>query len=58
MHNHFGYTLSMKNTKQQPKREVVLTCRVEGKEVSLEELARELVRCGGIVRRGGRKDGH
>ena len=40
-----------------PKREVVLTCRVEGKAVSLEELARELVRCGGIVRRGGTKDG-
>jgi hypothetical protein len=52
------YTLLVKNTKPQPRREVVLTCRVEGKEVSLEELARELVRCGGIVRRGGRKDGH
>jgi len=47
----------VKNTKPQPRREVVLTCRVEGKEVSIEELARELVRCGGIVRRGGTKDG-
>jgi hypothetical protein len=47
----------MSNPRKQPAREVVLTCRVEGKEVSIEELARELVRCGGIVRRGGTKDG-
>lgn len=37
---------------QEPKREIVLTCRIDGREVSLEELARELVRCGGIARKG------
>jgi hypothetical protein len=54
---HLVYTLSMKNTaatatKRQPKREIVLTCRVDGAEVSLEELALELVRCGGIAAKG------
>ena len=42
----------MKNTKQQPRREIVLTCRVDGKEVSIEELAAELVRAGGLAVRG------
>jgi hypothetical protein len=51
------YTLSMKTTavtatKTQPKRTIELTCRVEGREVSLEELALELVRCGGIAVKG------
>ena len=30
---------------KQPKRDIVLTCRIDGREVSLEELAVELVRC-------------
>jgi len=42
----------VKNTKQQPRRDIVLTCRVNGEDVTLEELARELVRCGGITRKG------
>jgi hypothetical protein len=48
----------VKNTSTKAKRETVLTCRVDGREVTLEQLAAEVVRCGGIVRRGGRKDGH
>jgi hypothetical protein len=31
------------------RREIELTCRINGVAVSLEELAQELVRCGGIV---------
>ena len=42
----------MKDSKETPRREIVLTCRVDGKDVSLEALARELVRCGGIARKG------
>lgn len=42
----------MKNTDERPRRETVLTCRVDGREVTLEQLAAELVRCGGIARRG------
>lgn len=34
---------------KQPKREIVLTARVDGREVSLEELAREINRCGGLA---------
>jgi hypothetical protein len=30
----------------------VLTCRVDGREVTLEQLAAEVVRCGGIARKG------
>lgn len=41
-------------TKTQPKRDIALTCRINGQEVSLEELALELVRCGGIADRRGR----
>ena len=37
-----------RESKQPPKREIVLTARVDGREVSLEELAREINRCGGI----------
>jgi hypothetical protein len=37
-------------TKPQPKREEHY--RIDGVEVTLEELARELVRCGGITKRG------
>jgi hypothetical protein len=36
----------------QPQRETVLTCRVDGREVTLEQLAAEVVRCGGIARKG------
>lgn len=42
----------MKNTSTEPKRETVLTCRVDGRAVTLEQLAVELVRCGGIARKG------
>jgi hypothetical protein len=37
------------STSKQPKRPTVVTCRINGVAVSLEELAQELVRCGGIV---------
>jgi hypothetical protein len=41
----------MKPTKQ-PRREPVITCRVDGREVTLEQLAAEVVRCGGIAPKG------
>jgi hypothetical protein len=47
----------VKSTRPEPTRETVLTCRINGVEVSIEELAKEITRCGGIVRKGGRKDG-
>jgi hypothetical protein len=37
--------ISERKTPKQPKRDIVLTCRIEGREVTLEELAAELVRC-------------
>jgi hypothetical protein len=39
----------MSNLRKQPAREVILRCRVDGKEVSLDELAAEVVRCGGMA---------
>ena len=35
--------------KQGPKRETPVTCRINGVEVTLEELAREINRCGGLA---------
>jgi hypothetical protein len=36
-------------TKQQPKRETPVTCRINGAEVTIEELAAEINRCGGLA---------
>jgi hypothetical protein len=48
------HRLSAQPTPPAPvRREIDLTCRVNGVEVSLEELAQELVRCGGIVAKKG-----
>jgi len=42
----------MKPASEQLKRETVLTCRINGVEVSIEELAKEINRCGGVTRKG------
>jgi hypothetical protein len=41
-----------RESKPQPKRETLVTCRINGVEVTLEELAREINRCGGLKQAG------